>query len=36
VGYLLDQVKLIHALNQDLGEAMKEIRQVGDHGEEAS
>jgi hypothetical protein len=36
VGCLLDQVKLTCALNQELDEAMKETRQLGDHGEEAS
>jgi DNA repair ATPase RecN len=36
VGYLPDQVKLNYALNQDLDEAMKEIRQVGNHVEEVS
>jgi hypothetical protein len=28
-------VKLTRALHQDLNEAMKEIRQLGNHGEEA-
>jgi hypothetical protein len=36
VGCLSDHVKLTHALTKDLNEAMKEIRQLGDHGEEAS
>jgi hypothetical protein len=36
VGCLSDQVKLTHALNKELNEAMKEICQLGDHGDEAS
>jgi hypothetical protein len=36
VGCLPDQVKLTHALNQDLDEAVKDIRQLAGHGEEAS
>jgi hypothetical protein len=36
MGCLSDHVKLTHALTKDLNEAMKEIRQLGDHGEEAS
>jgi hypothetical protein len=31
-----DQVKLTHALNQELDEALKQIRQLCNHGEEAS
>jgi hypothetical protein len=33
---LPDQVKLTLSLTRDLDEAVKEIRQLGDHGEEAS
>jgi hypothetical protein len=36
VGCLPDQVKLTRALTRDLDEAMKEIRQLGNHGEEGS
>jgi hypothetical protein len=36
VGCLPDQVKLTHALNQDLDEAVKDIQQLAGHGEEAS
>jgi hypothetical protein len=36
MGCLPDQVKLIGALNQGLDEAMKEICQLGNHGEEAN
>jgi hypothetical protein len=35
VGCLSDQVKLTHALAKNLDEAVKEIRQLGDHGKEA-
>ena len=36
VGCLPDQVKLTSALTKDLDEAVKEVRQLGDYGEEAS
>jgi predicted fused transcriptional regulator/phosphomethylpyrimidine kinase len=36
VGCQSDQVKLTCALIRDLDEAMNEIYQLGDHGEEAS
>jgi hypothetical protein len=36
IGCLVDQVKLAHALTQDLNEAVKEIQQLGNHGEKAS
>jgi hypothetical protein len=36
MGCLPDQVKLTRALNQELDEAMKEIRHLDDLGEEAS
>jgi hypothetical protein len=36
VGCLPDQVKLTRTLNKELYKAVKEIRQLGDHGEEAS
>jgi hypothetical protein len=36
VGCLPDQVKLTHALNKELNKAMKDIRQLGDQGEESS
>jgi hypothetical protein len=36
MGCLPDQVKLIGALNQGLDEAMKEICQLSNHGEEAN
>jgi hypothetical protein len=36
MGCLSDQVKLTHALNEELHQAMKDIHQRGDHGEEAS
>jgi hypothetical protein len=36
IGCLPDQVKLTHALVRDLDEAMKENKQLGEHGEEAS
>jgi hypothetical protein len=35
-GCFIDQVKLIHALVQDLDKAIKEIKLLGKHGEEAS
>jgi chromosome segregation ATPase len=34
-GCLSDQVKLTHALNKELDQAMKDIHQFGDQGEEA-
>jgi hypothetical protein len=34
-GCLSDQVKLTHALNKELDQAMKDIHQLGDQGEEA-
>jgi hypothetical protein len=36
IGCFIDQVKLIHALVQDLDKATKEIKLLGKHGEEAS
>jgi hypothetical protein len=36
VGYLLDQVKLTHALNKELEQAMKDIHQFCDQGAKAS
>jgi hypothetical protein len=36
MGCLPDHVKMTRALNKELDEAMKEIRQLGDLGEEAS
>jgi DNA repair exonuclease SbcCD ATPase subunit len=36
MGCLPDQVKLTRYFNKELEEAMKDIRQLGDHGEEAS
>jgi hypothetical protein len=36
MGCLPDQVKLTRALTKDPDEAMKEICQLGDHGEEVS
>jgi Fic family protein len=36
IGCLADQVNLTRALVWDLDEAVKEIRQLGEHGEEAS
>jgi hypothetical protein len=36
IGCLDDQVKLARALVRDLDEAVKEIKQLGNHGEEAS
>jgi hypothetical protein len=36
IGCLADQVKLARALPRDLNKAMKEIQQLGNHGEEAS
>jgi hypothetical protein len=36
VGCLSDQVKPTCALNKELDEAMKEIYQLGDHGEGAN
>jgi hypothetical protein len=36
IGCLPDQVKLTHALVRDLDEAVKENKQLGEHGEEAS
>jgi predicted nuclease with TOPRIM domain len=36
IGCFTDQVKLTHALVQDLDEAIKEVKLPGEHGEEAS
>jgi hypothetical protein len=36
IGCLADQVNLTCALTRDLDEAVKEIQQLGNHGEEAS
>jgi parvulin-like peptidyl-prolyl isomerase len=36
IGCFADQVKLTHALVQDLDEAVKELKLLGEHGEEAS
>jgi predicted transcriptional regulator len=36
IGCFADQVELTRALVQDLDEAVKEIQQLGNHGEEAS
>jgi hypothetical protein len=36
IGCFADQVKLTHALVRDLDEVVKEIKQLGEHGEEAS
>jgi hypothetical protein len=36
VGCLLDQVKLTHAPNEEINQAMKDIREFGDKGEEES
>jgi hypothetical protein len=36
IGCFADQVKLTYALVRDLDEAVKEVQQVGNHGEEAS
>jgi hypothetical protein len=35
-GCFADQVKLTHALVQDLDEAIKEVKLLGEHGEEAN
>jgi hypothetical protein len=35
IGCLANEVKLAHALVRDLDEAVKEIQQLGNHGEEA-
>jgi hypothetical protein len=36
IGCFANQVKLTHALVQDIDEAIKEIKLLGEHGEEAS
>jgi hypothetical protein len=36
IGCFTDQVKLTRALVQDLDEAVKEVKLLGEHGEEAS
>jgi chromosome segregation ATPase len=36
IGCFANQVKLARALVRDLDDAMKEIKQLGEHGEEAS
>jgi hypothetical protein len=36
IGCFTDQVKLTHALVRDLDEAIKEVKLLGEHGEEAS
>jgi predicted nuclease with TOPRIM domain len=36
IGCFADQVKLTHALVQDLDEVVKEVKLLGEHGEEAS
>jgi hypothetical protein len=36
IGCFVEQVKLTHALIRDLDEAVKEIKLLGKHGEEAS
>jgi hypothetical protein len=36
IGCFADQVKLTHALVWDLNKAIEEIKQLGEHGEEAS
>jgi hypothetical protein len=36
IGCFADQVKLTHALVRDLDEAVKEVKLLGEHGEEAS
>jgi seryl-tRNA synthetase len=36
IGCFSDQVKLTRALVRDLDEVVKEIKQLGKHGEEAS
>jgi predicted nuclease with TOPRIM domain len=35
IGCFADQVKLTHALVQDLDEVVKEVKLLGEHGEEA-
>jgi hypothetical protein len=36
MGCFTDQVKLTHALVQNLDEAVKEVKLLGEHGEESS
>jgi hypothetical protein len=36
IGWFTDQVKLTHALVQDLDEAIKEVKLLGEHEEESS
>jgi hypothetical protein len=36
IGCFTDQVKLTHAFIQDLDEAVKEVKLLGEHGEDSS